>query len=302
MLHLFLFSALLWLLAFRGKSRFWCAVAGVVLGLALLCKSLLMPFIPVLLLAMVLGRRPGPTVTRVGLVLGMTAVTVAPTIIANFERTGTPMIADSAAFNIWVGLNDVGRESFRHDVVWPEYQQWTASADTYADRDRIMRSQIGEFVRDRGWIAVAKNQLSKQYFRLFHAGCYFTDQLPGGAAHVQSAAGYIGTGRRLGGALAAVTIAAILALYVAAATGLMVGGWRDNRWVRTLVVFLAYNLALFFFLHVKTRYRIQMLPVAFVGVGFLVAWLEAGCRPRPSGARVAATAAVVVILIWFALG
>lgn len=301
-LHLFLFSVLLWILAVRGERRFWCATAGVVLGLALLSKSLLMPFVPVLLLAMVWGSRLGQAVIRVGLVLGMAAVTVAPTIIANTKRTGTPMIADSAAFNIWVGLNDVGRESFRHDVVWPEYQRWTTSADTYADRDRILRSQIREFVCDRGWIAVGKNQLSKQYFRLFHAGCYFTDQLPGGAARVQVAAGYLGTGRRLGGALAAITIATILLLYTAAATGLMVGGCRDNRWVRTLVVFLAYNLALFFFLHVKTRYRIQMLPVAFVGVGCLVAWLEAGCRPRPSGVRLAATAAVVVMLIWFALG
>ena len=193
-LHLFLFSALLWLMVVRGASRAWCAVAGVVLGLALLSKSLLMPFVPVLLLTMVWGSRPGRAIIRIGLVLGLAAATVAPTVIANAKRTGSPMIANSAAFNIWVGLNDVGRESFRHDVVWPEYQRWTASADTYAERDRILRSRIVEYVRNRGWFTVFRNQVSKQYFRLFHAGCYFTDQLIGGGAQRQSGAGYVGAG------------------------------------------------------------------------------------------------------------
>jgi 4-amino-4-deoxy-L-arabinose transferase-like glycosyltransferase len=301
-LHLFLFSALLWLMAVRGASAAWCAVAGVTLGLALLSKSLLMPFVPVLLVVMVWRRRPGQAALSAGLVLGMAAATVAPTVIANARRTGTPMIADSASFNIWVGLNDVGRESFRNDVVWPEYQRWTASADTHADRDRLLRSQILEFVRDRGWIAVVKNQLSKQYFRLFHAGCYLTDQLAGGAAQELSYAGYLGAGSALSRVVRAVTVATILVLFVTVPAGLVLGGCRSNRWVRTLVLFLVFNLMLFLWLHVKTRYRIQMLPAAFVGVGCLVAWFEAGFRPRPSTVRIAATGVLVGVLMWFALG
>jgi len=301
-LHLFLFSALLWMMVVRGESRAWCAVAGVVLGLALLSKSLLMPFVPVLLLTTVWGSRPGQAIVRVGLVLGVAAVTVAPTVITNAKRTGSPMIANSAAFNIWVGLNDVGREGFRHDVVWPEYQRWAASADTYAERDRILRSRIRGFVEDRGWIAVLGNQVSKQYFRLFHAGCYFTDQLVGGGAQRQSGAGYVGAGPVVSRVVKLTTMATILLLFVAAPAGLVLGGCRSNRWVRTLVLFLVFNLMLFLLLHVKTRYRIQMLPAAFVGVGCLVAWIEAGFRPRPSTARIAASSVVVGLLMWFALG
>jgi 4-amino-4-deoxy-L-arabinose transferase-like glycosyltransferase len=301
-LHLFLFSAMLWLMVVRGESRIWCAVAGVVLGLALLSKSLLMPFVPVLLLMMVWGSRPGQAVVRIGLVLGMAAATVAPTVIANAHRTGSPMIANSAAFNIWVGLNDVGRESFIHDVVWPEYQRWEASAETYADRDRILRSQIREFIRDRGWFTVLGDQVSRQYFRLFHAGCYFIDQLPGGGAQRQSEAGYLGAGPTFSGVARVTTTATILLLFVASSAGLVLGGCRSNRWVRTLVLFLVFNLVLFLFLHVKTRYRIQMLPAAFVGVGCLVAWIEAGFRPRPSPAHMAATGVVIGLLMWFALG
>jgi 4-amino-4-deoxy-L-arabinose transferase-like glycosyltransferase len=301
-LHLFLFSALLWLMAVRGESRAWCAVAGVALGLALLSKSLLMPFVPVLFVAMVWGSRLGPGVLRVGLVLGMAALTVAPTVIANAKRTGTPMIANSARFNIWVGLNDVGRENFRHDVVWPEYQRWEASAGSYAARDRILQTRIREFVRDRGWVAVVRNQASKQYFRFFHAGCYLTDQLPGGAAQELANAGYLGAGPVVGRAVKSATVASILLLFAVVPAGLILGGCRSNRWVRSLILFLVFNLVLFMWLHVKTRYRIQMLPAAFVGIGCLVAWIEAGFRPRPSVASSVAAGLVVVVLMWFALG
>jgi hypothetical protein len=300
-LHLFLFVTLLWILAARIRSPVWCAVAGVVLGLAVLSKSLLLPFVPVLLLVGVWGTSPRTAAWTIVLVSGTALVTVSPVLIGNARRTGSPSIASSAAFNLWVGLNDVGRESFRHDVVWPEFQRWTASADTNAERNRILRTRIGDLVRERGLPAVLENQISKQYFRLFDAGCYFTDQLPGGPASERAGAGYLGLDRRVGGIFAALTIATILLLYVVAPTGLLVGGCRGRKWVRTLVVFLAYNLALFFWLHVKTRYRIQMLPAAFVGVGCLVAWLEAGCRPRPSRERAVAAGLVVGLLIWLAL-
>lgn len=301
-LHFFLFVVLIWILVARIRKPIWCGVAGVVLGLALLSKSLLLPFVPVLLLAAVWGTAPRTAVWTVALVSGMAVLTVSPVLVGNARRTGSPFIANSATFNLWVGLNDVGRESFLNDVVWPEFQQWKASADTNAERNRILRSRTGDLVRDRGLPAVLENQIAKQYFRLFDAGSYLTDQLPGGAACEQAGAGYLGLDRRFGQAVAAVAVASILLLYGAATTGLMVGGCRGHRWVRVLVVFLAYNLALFFWLHVKTRYRIQMLPAAFVGVGCLVAWLEAGCRPRPSAPRAAATGLVVGLLIWLALG
>ncbi len=301
-LHLFLFSAMLWLLVGRWRTVFWCAMAGVILGLALLSKSLLMPFVPVFLLAAVWGQTLKEAVPRVALMLVFTVATVTPTVLANAQRTGTPMIANSAAFNLWVGLNDVGRESFRNDVVWPAYQQWEASADTYAQRDRILRGRIRELIGERGWLATLGNQISKQYFRLFHAGCYLTDQLPGGGAQRQSGAGYIGVGPTLGRVVRSVSIAPYLLLLVAAPMGLMVGGCRRDRWVRTLVMFIAYNLLLFLWFHVKTRYRIQMMPAVLVGVGCLVAWVEAGCRPRPSRFRIVGVVAVAALLFWFAIG
>lgn len=300
--HLFLFVVLIWILVARIETAWWCAVAGVALGLALLSKSLLLPFVPVFLVAAVWGRPWRHAVVAVVLVSGLAAATVGPTVIANARRLGTPSIANSATFNLWVGLNDVGRESFRNDVVWPEFQRWVASADTYAARDRILKSQIRDFVRNRGLAAVMADQFSKQPFRLFNAGCYFTDQLPGGSAQTQAGAGYLGLEPRMGRILTAVVVCSILGMYVAAAMGLAFGGCRGARWVRILLLFIAYNLALLLFLHVKTRYRIQMLPAALVGVGCLVAWIEAGWRPRPTAVRVVVTGGMIGLFMWFALG
>jgi len=301
-LHLFLFVALLWILALRADRPAWCVVAGVVLGLALLSKSLLLPFLPVVVVTAVWGRPPRQAIGAAMLVLGAAAVTVAPTAMANLRRTGAPAIANSATFNLWVGLNDVGRESFRHDVVWPEYQRWVASAEHHAARDRILRSKIRELLRERGLPAVIRSQMDKQYFRLFEAGCYLTDQLPGGAAQEVAGAGYLGVEPGLGRMVGAATVASIVMLYVASITGMTLGGCRGNRWVRALVLFIGYNLLLFFWLHVKTRYRVQMLPAAFLGTACLVAWFESGWRPRPSAARWATAFALTALLMWFAFG
>ncbi len=300
-LHLFLFVAVVWLLAGRPGSAVRNAIAGIALGLALLTKSLLLPFVPVLAVAAVWGLRPRQALIRAGLVLVLAGVTVAPIVIANTTRTGQPTIANSATFNLWVGLNDVGRDSFEHDVVWPEYRRWTDSADTDAERDLILRRKIRELVAERGIVSVVCDQLSKQYFRLFDAGCYLTDQLPGGAAQRQSGAGYVDAGPVLSSVVTVLTLGSLLALYVAAPVGLIVGGCRRCRWARLLAAFVGYNLLLFLWLHVKTRYRIQMLPAAFVGVGCLVAWIEAGFRPRVTAPRAGAAALIVGLLLYFAL-
>ena len=253
MLHLFLFVAIVWLLAFRWSDPRWCAVAGIALGLALLAKSLLLPFVPVLLLAPALGGRVRDALPRLALVVACALLIMAPCVGSKAARNDEPLIANSALFNLWVGLNDVGRESFTHDVVWPEYLAWRTSAPTHAERQRILRRSIATLIAERGLGRVLTEQLSRQYFRLFDAGCYLTDQLPGGAAYEAAGKGYQAVGPRLGRALRAITVASIVLLLVAAPVGLAVGACRRHRWVRVLLLFVAYNLLLFLWVHVKTR-------------------------------------------------
>ena len=48
---------------------------------------------------------------------------------------------------------------------------------------------------------------------------------------------------------------------------------RRRWWLVLLLAFLAYNLLLYLPLHVKSRYRIQMLPIFFMYTGCAGAWL-----------------------------
>jgi hypothetical protein len=83
--------------------------------------------------------------------------------------------------------------------------------------------------------------------------------------------------------------------------GLALWRFRDRRWLRVLLVFVLYNLAIFLWLHVKSRYRVQLLPVAFLGVGCAVAWLQARLNGDPEAAGVAhwrwLVAAIVAVLL-----
>ncbi len=78
-------------------------------------------------------------------------------------------------------------------------------------------------------------------------------------------------------------------LLAAAPLGLAVWRFRDRRWMKVLLLFFAYNLAIFFWLHVKTRFRVQMLPVLFTGAGCAVAWI---------GSRVEGNSALDPVARW----
>jgi hypothetical protein len=84
---------------------------------------------------------------------------------------------------------------------------------------------------------------------------------------------------------------------------------RDRRWLTVLLLFLVYNLAMFFWLYVKTRFRIQMMPVFFMGAGAAIAYLEAwlaGIETPSKISRwrwvVAGGAAIVLLTVAFAGG
>lgn len=298
--HLFLFLFAAWILVARGDRPAWLAVAGVVLGLALLTKSLLGPFLPVLLLPLLLGaglRGAG----RVALVLFAAAVTAAPTVIGNARR-GAPLIADSSRFNLWVGLNDRSRKDMVDEVVGDEYQRYLKSGDTAAARARVLDARIRGLVAERGFSALLRAQLGRQYFRLLDKDSFLTDQLPGGAI-ARLGYGYRGVPPAAASLLRGWSYALYAAVLVAAALGLAVAPPRAP-WHRVLVAFLAYNAAVFLLLHVKSRYRVAFLPVLYLQAGAFVGWCLAarGSRASPSRAAwaVAGAGAALALFLAFA--
>ncbi len=282
-LHLFFFSAALWLLVAHRRSLLHLAVAGGLLGLALLTKSLLGPFLPVLLLPLLAGDDGAPPRRRVlgaaVLLLTFAAATV-PTVIDHGRRTGRWVIAGSATFNLWVGLNDRSRKSLEESIVWPELLAYRASADSWPQRDAELRRKIRAFVAERGAAAVLAAQLSRQPFRLFDKDSYLTEQLPGGLLSSEQR-GYQGSPAWLAGALRGLAYGLYALLLAGVAAGV---AWRSPRgrpWLWVAAAFLVYNLAVFLLLHVKSRYRIQMFPCFGLYLAFAVDVLRTGSPPEP---------------------
>lgn len=274
-LHLFLLLAVVWILVARSDRPAWCGVAGVAAGLALLTKSLLLPFLPVLGLAAFARRPVGPAVGRAAVFLIAAILTVTPTVLEQHRRTGRLMIADSSSFNLWVGLNDRARRNFDIDVVSGLWEEYAASGDSFAERDAILRARIRQFLDSRPWPSILRAQLGRQYFRLFDKDSYLTDQLPGGAATERYGAGYRRASPAVARAVRLASYTSYALLLVAAPLGLLCWRYRDRRWLAVLLLFVLYNLGIFLWLHVKSRYRIQLAPVAFLGAGGAAALLAA---------------------------
>jgi len=280
-LHLALFLGALELLRWRqARAAFWAAAAaGVLFGLALLTKSLLSAFLPVLLLIEALSSARGKRLGRLALIAGGLLLTIGPTLWHHHQVKGRFTIADSSTFNLWVGLNDVSRQSHSGSIAWREFQAWRDSAPEEAGRDALLRQQILAKVQDDGIGTILRRQLGRQYFRLFEKDCYFIDQLPAGSLEPEGQ-GYHGLAPGLAAALRGLTWGSHLLLLALAGFGLalMPRPSRADPQSFLLPTFLLYNLLIFLGLHVKSRYLVQMLPFLLLLAGWAVQKLSAHLR------------------------
>ena len=309
--HLFCFIAALWILVAGDRKLPWYLAAGVLLGLAVLTKSILEPFIVVLLFPLVLQGTRRERILRPALVLAGLAVIAGPAFVVSWQR-GQPLGSTPATFNIWVGLNDSSRRNFVDEIAYPESLRWEASAPTVAERDAILRQKIRDLVRERGFLRLLGRQLGRQYFRLFDKDSFLADMLPGGAM----AATHRGYDRPSPAVVVLVNgVSYVLygAVLVAAVCGIAVCPPRGRAWLWVILAFLAYNLALFLVLHVKTRYRVQFLPFLFLYAGCATAWATARLGLNPVEAEeiwqekvdrgaLAAAGLVALVLLFFAFG
>ncbi len=312
-LYLLFFSGALWLLVRRSEHRRWLVAAGMLLGLCLLTKSLLGPFLPLLLLPLlspVEGQGRDRAVKIMLVVTAMGAV-IAPTAISNHQRATGVMIANSAAFNAWVGLNDRSRKTFVDPVVFPAFRDYYASADTFPERNTLMWGRIRAFVEERGVAAVLRGQLGRQYFRLFDRGSCLTDMLPAGAITARGG-GYREPPPALAGGLRLISYVLYAGILAGAVAGMVVCPPRGRRWLAISLLFIGYNLALFLVLHAKSRFRIPFLPFLFLYSGCAVAWVAHRLGLNPEEAELWApeidrrswwaAGAAVAVLLFLAFG
>ncbi len=262
-LHLALFLPVVWILLARPPTTPWLLATGALVGLALLTKSILGPFLPVLLLPLLVPREAGEAwrrrLARPAVVVATALAILAPTLIEHQRRYGQATIADSGPFNLAVGLADRSRRNLEDEAVGDAYGRYLASAATPRERNRLLGEGIRERLRAQGLLATLGSQLGRQYFRLLDTATFLDDMLPGGAIQ-RRGSGYPATPPTVAALLSGASALLYTALLLGATAGIAMSPWRRPG-VGVLLAFVGYNLLLFLGLHTMTRYRIQLEPV-----------------------------------------
>jgi len=294
--HLFLLLSIAWILTARREQPWWGLPFGAAIGLALLTKNLLEPFVPVLFGAWLIGSGRRGIAGAVFAAIAL-AATVAPVAIENRARHGAYFLGDSAAFNVLVGLRDTERRNFVNDTVGTEFARYADSAPTHVERVAILRQQIRAFVSDRGVIDTLIAQLRRQYFRLFDRESFFADQLPGGILF-NGGFGYRGLPPWLGVAWRLFATLLYAGVLVTAPFG-AVHLFRHARGPAMLALtYVTYVLAISLVVHLKTRYRVQLLPVFYLSSALLLTGPSG--LPAAGAPRIApAVCAVALLLLAF---
>ncbi len=259
--HLACFLGALLLLADRERSTWPRALAaGVLIGAALLFKSLLAAFWPFMVLLFLVrwqGRRPVIAwKSAAAFVVGLFVIT-APSLVQGWRETGRPMIADSSIYNLYVGLIDKSRSDYIDEWGMATLTPFLESGLTPQERNAVYAGKVDALLIERGFFATIGEQFGRQYFRLFNAKSLLVSQLQGPACE-----GHLG-------AYADSSLAAPLEWITRVLHGLLltlavvgIATWR--RWRHPLVIaimlFFGYQLALYLGLHVMQRYLFPFLP------------------------------------------
>jgi hypothetical protein len=301
--HLFLLIGALWILAARRDRTAWLAALGLLLGVALLTKSLLQGFLPVILVAVAVAKPWRRALAHASLVAAFVVATVAPTVLSNYAREGVPVIADSARFNLWLGLTDESPRDRLDSSPRRLYLELHSKSTSFRERERILEERIRAFVAEQGVATILGRQLSRQYFRFFDKDSLLTDQLPGGV--------FAGAGRGYGAApgwlvapMRWASWAVHAAVLAAFPLGLVLFSPGHRPWAWTALAFVAYNLLIFLFLHVKSRYFLQVLPCFVLFAGPALERLHRDPRAffhelPPARALAALLAAVLLLFLAF---
>ena len=300
-LHLALLLVIGWLLAKKSQHFGLLLLLGVTLGVALLTKSLLGPFVPFLMLPLMAYGSVRQRVRRVVLVLVACLMTVAPVIISNGQNEGVYIISDSSHYNLWIGLNDTSRRNFDGSIMAQEVARYKGLGNGFSEKNEALAGLIRDLLKERGFVASVRSQLDDQYFRLFDRVSFLGEMLPGGVAP-RNGLGYVaprGWQARLLRRWSYLLYGLILG---GAVLGLVVTPWRGRRWLQMTLLFVLYNLGIFFWLHVKTRYRIQFLPILMLWSVMGFEWLLDADRAQPPFWKWVAGVGAVSALFVFAFG
>lgn len=254
-----LLGALTLLFCVADRPRLRAFAAGFLIGLALLLKSLLAAFWPVLLLCFLTRKQTRWSfawVAAIAFIIGL-VLPISPALWKGQVETGRPLIADSSIYNLQVGLRDRSRSDYIDEAGLPALTAFIESGATPQQRNAAAMRDIRTTLAERGWADVFLEQLGTQYFRLFNVKTLLESQMPGAAC-----SGHLGAYADHPMRPALVASSRIVHSMILVLFAFGVALWQ--RWRAPLAAltgaFLLYQLALYFGLHVMERYLFQMLP------------------------------------------
>jgi hypothetical protein len=147
-------------------------------------------------------------------------------------------------------------------------------------------------------------QFPRQYFRLFDRESYFSAALPPLGRRYLAGEGYRAAPPRLARLFALGEVVLYVAILCCAPFGLIRLVRERRPGASMIAALLAGQLLLFWFVHVKARYRLTLLPLLLLGVAWTV---ETVRRRRAEGLPIPAAdlafgAAGAGLLLYFAFG
>jgi hypothetical protein len=298
-LHVFLLIVFLWLVAVR-PGRVWWLTAGITLGVLGLTKSFAQPFIPIVVLVLLRDLGWRQNIAQGVAIVALAFAIMLPTMVTNARREGVFIVADSSRFNLWVGLNQQGRRNVVDDIAGAEYLRYRASGDTFAERQRVLHERLSSFVADRGLAAIVRDQITKQYFRLFDHRKFLTEQLAGGPLPARGV-GYVDADPRVSLLLRIWSVVVYATALTAAGPGLLATPLRRRPWLIVLFLLLAYGLCIFLGLEARSRFRLPLMLPVFAAAALSLARgkLRGAGAPRW---RAAAGVVASIMLLLFAFG
>lgn len=281
-----LFVTLLWwsferVMAADGSRRWTAALAsGVLWGAASLTRETSLLFAPVVAIWMALSDRPGGR-ARAAAFVGAVALTVAPWTWRNWVAFEAFVpVSTFGAHALWQGNTTLPRE---------EFYRATDAVEGPIAQMRLAREQGWQAIRERQpWWLLEK--VGREVPALWRPDTYVALLLDNGA---------YGSAAPVMRAFGRVSVGAYLAVMAAAMAGLAI--MRLERGRVLLLLFAASMCALHVVTFGDVRFRLPLMPLAFLaGADAWCAW-RARAFPRLGRGRQWVLAALVLAAAWVVL-
>lgn len=302
-IHVLLFVAIIWINKYKHQSYKWMLLSGLLLGLVILFKSLLILFIPFLYLPLIINSEWKNNSMRIILSLLVAVVVMSPASFKAHKMTGDWMVANSSMFNLNLGLHDDSRQHFTHKIAGVHYKQYQSSSNSFKQRNIIVKQKAITKIKEAGYFNTFIQQFIKQYFRLFDYQSFFSQQFQGDEKDNYLSKYQLRYDHPLVMLVLIFNTVFYCVIMIAMLLGLFVSV-KKSIIAQQFAWFLLYVLGLFLLLHSIPRFRIPLLPIMGFYSGYLYYYIHTKTTENVtllSGNKSKLMLSLIVMVVMFVL-